>query len=67
MRNVKFLAGLVTVAVIVGCSGNAEVVDVPKSATEGGNVVKDPELRKQMLGSSGAGGGGQQQSGLTSQ
>ena len=64
------LADLVKVAIgamaltLIGCSGGSETVDVPKSATEGGNVVKDPALREQMLGSSGAGGGGQQSSSL---
>jgi hypothetical protein len=50
---------------LVGCgSGDSEAVNVPPSATQGGNVVTDPAVKQQIMGSEGQ-GGGEQQSGLS--
>ena len=56
MSKYLFLA-LVAVA-LVGCGAKEDTVDVPKSATEGGNVVKDPEMKK-LTGESDQGGAGE--------
>jgi len=57
----KWLVLALAAAALVGCGAKEETVDVPKSATEGGNVVNDPEMKKLTgesdMGTGGAGGG----------
>jgi len=61
-------AGLILAIALLGvglaaCSSEPEPEKLPAEATQGGNVVQDDALKKQLQGDSGGGGGGGQDSG----
>lgn len=49
---------------LAGCGSEAEE-KLPEAATQGGNVINDPELKKQLTGDTASGGGGQSSSAPT--
>lgn len=52
------VAGIAGIA-MVGCSGGDSADVTPnKAATEGGNVINDPELKAKLTGAADAGGAG---------
>ncbi len=57
LKTLGIMASTLVVLGLVGCSSEPEPEKLPTEATQGGNVVKDDALKKQLQGDSGGGGG----------